>query len=214
MTEMILEKGMVISYVTESGELTYGIIVSNNVCLKHSPTFQICPLTADIKTPAFYKQYYIDVTKETMIDKAQIVSIEGVAPYRCVMEVDKLIKEHHLIGSNVSLSDCRKGDVYYANIPHEIGSIQSGERPVLIVSNDVDGQVQILPLTSQIKKIDLPTHLLVGNEDTFLLKDSIVLAEAELSIPVECLIGKLGEFTEDIMKQVDSIILIQHGITA
>ena len=71
------------------------------------------------------------------------------------------------------------GDIYLINFSgsdHE----QKGLRPGVIfqnnVGNDHSPNVIVLPLTSVIKRIELPTHVLVPKE-VGLLKDSIVLCE-------------------------------------
>jgi mRNA interferase MazF len=58
----------------------------------------------------------------------------------------------------------RRGDIWFADLGRHPGtSVQSGCRPVLIVSND-EGNVHsdtinVVPMTSQIKKLNLPCHV-------------------------------------------------------
>ena len=77
--------------------------------------------------------------------------------------------------------EVRQGDIYYARIPEKRrGSIQAGNRPVIIVQADwLNGSspvFKVLELTSQLKNPEMPTHvvlpLLKG-----LPKQSMVLAE-------------------------------------
>ena len=59
----------------------------------------------------------------------------------------------------------KRGDMFYADLSPVIGSEQGGIRPVLIVQNDVGNKysptVIVLPLTTEIKKADLPTHCII-----------------------------------------------------
>lgn len=79
----------------------------------------------------------------------------------------------------------KNGDIYMAELPDdEGGSLQSGTRPVIIVSNNLANKhspvVTVIPLTSQLSKKKLPTHTIV--DECGLDKKSIVLAEQIMSI--------------------------------
>lgn len=56
-----------------------------------------------------------------------------------------------------------RGQMYYANLDPVIGSEQGGNRPVLIIQNNVGNRhsptVIVAPITSQLKKRRLPTHI-------------------------------------------------------
>ena len=60
-----------------------------------------------------------------------------------------------------------RGGIYYADLGKTIGSEQSGVRPSLIVQNDVGNlhspTTQIVPLTRQRKKSNLPTHVCISS---------------------------------------------------
>lgn len=94
---------------------------------------------------------------------------------------------------------CRNGDIFMARLPEETeGSIQAGERPVLIVSNDLANRyspvINILPLTTSQTKADLPVHVAI--EDCGLLGKSIVLAEQITSINKWSLLEKMGSIRQ------------------
>ena len=59
----------------------------------------------------------------------------------------------------------KRGDLYYADLDPTIGSEQDGFRPVLVVQNNIGNAhsptVIIVPLTTKIKKNNLPTHVLI-----------------------------------------------------
>lgn len=68
--------------------------------------------------------------------------------------------------SNTNNTQIQKGDIFYADLGETVGSEQSGIRPVLIIQNDVGNKysptVIITPLTSKAKKLDQPTHVVIG----------------------------------------------------
>ena len=56
-----------------------------------------------------------------------------------------------------------RGDIYYANMEPHVGSEQGGERPVVVLQNDMGNKhsstLIIATLTSKVdKKLNLPTH--------------------------------------------------------
>lgn len=99
---------------------------------------------------------------------------------------------------------CRTGDIYMArlNIDTE-GSLQSGIRPVLVVSNDKANQyspvITIIPITSNIGKKKLPTHVFISG--CGLLQQSIVLVEQITSLNQTRLLRKLEASRELDMKK-------------
>lgn len=84
---------------------------------------------------------------------------------------------------NFISNDCmnlRRGDVYIADIPYREGSkCQCGKRPVVIISNDMNNKfgavIHFVPLTTKLKKLELPTHALL--ESDFLKDPSMALCE-------------------------------------
>ena len=60
-----------------------------------------------------------------------------------------------------------RGDIYLANLNPFKGSEQGGTRPVLVLSNDIgnfySSMITIAPITSQLKKKQQPTHVLLDN---------------------------------------------------
>ncbi len=89
-------------------------------------------------------------------------------------------------------------DIFYADLSkNTIGSEQGGLRPVIVIQNDTGNKysptVIVLPITSEIKKINLPTHcILHKTKSNGLQKNSMVLAEQLKSIDKSRLKEKLG----------------------
>lgn len=90
---------------------------------------------------------------------------------------------------------CRYGDIFWADLEGEAGSsMQAGERPVLVISNNKANEyspvITIIPITSKMCKAELPTHVLI--KECGLKKPSIVLAEQITSINKDRLERKIG----------------------
>ena len=89
-------------------------------------------------------------------------------------------------------------DVFYANLKDDaVKSEQGGIRPVVVVQNDVGNKysptIIVLPITSEIKKVNMPTHCILHKSDkNGLSKNSMVLAEQVRVIDKSRLISKMG----------------------
>lgn len=85
------------------------------------------------------------------------------------------------------------GDVYLVEFDGD-GSVQTGSRPAVVFQNNVGNtyspNVTVLPLTSKVKKTNMPTHVLLPSQSTGLRRDSMVLCENPVCIPK----WQLGQF--------------------
>jgi mRNA interferase MazF len=111
----------------------------------------------------------------------------------------------------------KRGEIWLANLGKREGSIQSGIRPVIIVSNDKNNEhsptVNVIPITSNINKNNLPVHVYIGIE-CGLLKPSVALVEQDTTIDKTMLIKKIGQCTYQTMERINKAILIQKGLIA
>ncbi|GAB6106359.1 type II toxin-antitoxin system PemK/MazF family toxin [Fusibacter bizertensis] len=110
----------------------------------------------------------------------------------------------------------KRGDVFFADLSPVRGSEQGGQRPVLIIQNDIGNKysptVIIAAITAKIAKAKLPTHVEVGASQVGLLKDSVVLLEQVRTIDKTRLIQKLGQLEGDVMLRVDKALVISLGL--
>jgi len=110
----------------------------------------------------------------------------------------------------------KRGDVFFADLRPVIGSEQGGQRPVLIIQNDIGNRysptVICAAITAKISKAKLPTHIEISAEDVGLLKDSVVLLEQVRTIDKSRLKQKLGRLNPELMQKVDHAIAISMGI--
>lgn len=56
-----------------------------------------------------------------------------------------------------------RGQMYYADLDPVIGSEQGGNRPVLVIQNNIGNRhsptIIIAPITTRVKKLHQPTHI-------------------------------------------------------
>lgn len=94
-------------------------------------------------------------------------------------------------------------EIWFAELGDHYGSsVQSGSRPVLVISNDVANRysstLTVIPLTTVQKKLNLPTHILIAEADCQMINDhaylrnSVALAEQVTTIGKNALLNKLG----------------------
>ena len=106
----------------------------------------------------------------------------------------------------------KRGDVIFVRLNGE-GSVQSNNRPVIVVSNNkcnaFSPVIQIVPLTSRVKKF-LPTHVKINSK--CLSKESISLAEQITTIDKGQIISFIGTLEESVMKEIDKTIKVSFGL--
>lgn len=95
-----------------------------------------------------------------------------------------------------------RGDIYLANLNPFKGSEQGGTRPVLVLSNDIGNYysslITIAPITSQLKKTQQPTHVMLDNVRG-LSTESMVCLEQIHAIDKMRILRYLGKISKDQM---------------
>ena len=108
-----------------------------------------------------------------------------------------------------------RGEIYIADLDPVVGSEQGGERPVLIIQNNLGNKhsptVIVLAITSRFhKKRHLPTHVPIESGD--LSKDSIALAEQVRTLDKSRLIHYVGRASRETMEFVDDALKVSMGV--
>lgn len=108
-----------------------------------------------------------------------------------------------------------RGEIYIADLDPVVGSEQGGERPVLVIQNNLGNKhsptVIVLAITSRFhKKRNLPTHVPIESGD--LSKDSIALAEQVRTIDKSRLIHYVGRASRETMDFVDDALKVSMGV--
>ncbi|MEG0229344.1 MAG: type II toxin-antitoxin system PemK/MazF family toxin [Oscillospiraceae bacterium] len=110
----------------------------------------------------------------------------------------------------------KRGEIYYADLSPVVGSEQGGNRPVLIVQNDVGNKfsptVIAAAITSKHFKSKMPTHIEISSEICGLSQDSIVLLEQIRTIDKARLKEKMGEVDIASMKKINSALSVSFGL--
>lgn len=115
--------------------------------------------------------------------------------------------------------EINRGDIFYVDLGEktEETNIQSGIRPALILSNDKCNEyspvVIVSPLTSKMKRKDLPVHIkLTRDKENGLEFNSIVLLEQIITIDRVKIINKVGSICEEDLRNVNKGLEISLGL--
>lgn len=107
-----------------------------------------------------------------------------------------------------------RGDLYYAYLSPVVGSEQGGNRPVVILQNDLGNRYSPTVIVAAItgrKKIKLPTHVTLDDVSN-LERDSMVLLEQLRTIDKRRLKDYLGALDEATMKEIDKSLSVSIGL--
>ena len=111
----------------------------------------------------------------------------------------------------------RRGDIFNIDLGEfgKLGSEQRGERPCIIVSNNTGNRnsniLLVIPLTSQMTKAKLPTHVLLENE--FGLRSvSVAMAEQSIVISKDRIKNYIGKIKKSTMGLIDEATLVAFGL--
>lgn len=109
-----------------------------------------------------------------------------------------------------------RGYIYWAVLPDIGGSVQRGNRPVIIIQNDKGNEnspnVTVVPITSRGKKW-LPTHVdLTQDYIVGLPKNSIALCESPMTIPKTALGDYIDLVEESTLEKINDALKIQMNL--
>ena len=104
-----------------------------------------------------------------------------------------------------------KGAIFYARLDPIVGSEQGGDRPVLILQNDVGNKYStttiVAPITKEEKTKKIPTHVKIKSFDK-IRPNSYALLEQIRTIDKLRLKGFVCNIDEEDMKKVNDAIRI------
>lgn len=106
-----------------------------------------------------------------------------------------------------------RGQVWWIGTAKEyIGTVQSPNRPHVIVSNNVGnrgaGYVMVVPCTSELKRMDMPTHL----ECEFSGKKNMIMCEQIKTVNVDELLSYMFTLDDIMLDKIDDALKIALGI--
>ena len=112
----------------------------------------------------------------------------------------------------------KRFEIWQAMLPVVEGShVQSGTRPVVVVSNDMANThspvITVVPLTSNTRKNRLPTHVLLVASGLSVV--SLALCEQILTIDKSRLTRRIGQVREPLdHAALNRAMIVQLGIAA
>jgi len=109
-----------------------------------------------------------------------------------------------------------RGGIYIVNLPNSGGSIQSKQRPCVLVSNNSCNNfspvLHVCPLSSVTTKKKLPTHITINRGNSGLLKDSIVLCEQTIPVNKIDIMNQVAFCDEETMLRISRGIKVQFAL--
>ena len=118
--------------------------------------------------------------------------------------------------SNINCPKC--GEIWMCQLTSKDGSVQSGYRPVFILSNNKNNTyaptLNVIPLTTKMNKRQLPIHVELWDYSRYgLKKPSTMLIEQITTIPIMSLDKCIGNVDNvDILKDIWAAISVQFPI--
>jgi mRNA interferase MazF len=115
------------------------------------------------------------------------------------------------------MKEIKRGDIFFANLGHDnVGSEQSGTRPILVIQNNIGNKfsptIIVACITSKIFKNNIPTHVRLDKQSYGLSEDSLILCEQIKTLDKR----RLGEFVTTLtpfdMIRVNSALKLSLGM--
>lgn len=109
-----------------------------------------------------------------------------------------------------------RGEIYYADLGHGVGSEQEGRRPVVILQNDVGNRysptvIVAAVTTKNVRKRKLPVHAYIGTKEG-MREPSVVLLEQLRTIDKTRLEERIGKLLPKQMKALNNALAVSVGL--
>jgi len=112
----------------------------------------------------------------------------------------------------------KRGDIFFADLGTcNVGSEQSGTRPVVIIQNDIGNRfsptIIVACVTSRLYKTEIPTHVrLSSHEYQNVIEDSLVLCEQLKTIDKSRLRTRLARLSTHDQFRVDHALRLSLAV--
>jgi mRNA interferase MazF len=110
----------------------------------------------------------------------------------------------------------KRGDIWIVEFGAPSGPEQSGQRPAILLQDDgllsALTTVIVLPLTTNLKRLSLPTTLLIPSGESGLTQDSVALCHQIQVRGKARLLRRLGELSENRLAEVQDVLLDALGL--
>ena len=108
-----------------------------------------------------------------------------------------------------------RGEVWIPGLDPTQGSEQAETRPVIIFQDDTlsrfTSTVITIPLTSNLRRVSLPTCLLISSEEGGLNRDSVALCHQVRTLDKRRLVKKIGQIGATTLVALEQKMLITMG---
>ena len=109
-----------------------------------------------------------------------------------------------------------RGDLVLCDLNPVTGTEQAGIRPAVVLqidrANAVSPHTIIVPLTTKIRRVILPSHVLIQAGVAGLLEDSVVLCEQVRVIDKRRVVRVLGRLSDSVMIQIATALSTILGL--
>ena len=110
----------------------------------------------------------------------------------------------------------RRGEIWLANLNPIKGSEQAGTRPVLIFQNDSINKFTAtflaIPLTTNLRRANLPSCVAVSTGDGGLKENSVALCHQLRVLDKSRLLRRLGTLRFETVEAIESCVMFTTGI--
>lgn len=112
------------------------------------------------------------------------------------------------------------GEIWMCNLSENEGSIQSGYRPVFIVSNDKNNTysstINIIPITTKMNKRKLPVHVELWNYQRYGLRSpSTLMVEQTTTVALSSLDKYIGKIIDkNVLGDISRAMRVQFPVIA
>jgi mRNA interferase MazF len=112
--------------------------------------------------------------------------------------------------------EIKRGDVFLVDLNPVVGAEQAGIRPALVIqidkANTASPHTVIIPFTTRIRQVKLPSHVRIPAGIAGLAEESILLCEQIRVIDKRRLVRKIGSVDEEHLRQIGVAIKVILGL--
>ena len=118
----------------------------------------------------------------------------------------------------IKWENLKRGDIVFATLPNGEGSEQQGERPMMVIQNNIGNKfsstVIFASITSQIKKLNMPTHVFIPKYvTTGIERDSMLEAEQIKTLDKLRITKYIGRIKDkETMDKIDEAVQVSLGL--
>jgi mRNA interferase MazF len=112
--------------------------------------------------------------------------------------------------------EIKRGDVFLVDLNPVVGAEQAGVRPALVIqidkANVASPHTVIIPFTTRIRDVKLPSHVRIPAGSGGLTEESILLCEQIRVIDKRRLVRKIGSLEQEHLREVGIAIKVILGL--